>query len=188
MGGPIRLDLGAGSKHQEGWIAVDLEVERKSIKRGEVKGESFILSPDVAADLRSLPFPDDYADIARAIHVIEHFYVWDVPAILLEWVRVLKPGAALIIECPCLDKIVKLYDVPQIQPHMTLWGLYGDPRLADPLMTHKWCYSPKVLGSMMMDAGLVDLRPEPPQFHQPSRDMRVVGFKPKTEPRIQLAA
>jgi predicted SAM-dependent methyltransferase len=153
-----------------------------------VKDTVSSLAPDVVADLKALPFPDNYADIARAIHVIEHFQVWEAPQVLAEWVRVLKPGSALVIECPCLEKIAALFNVPNIPPYMTFWGLYGDPRLKDPLMMHHWCYTERQLAGLMQEAGLVDLRPEPPQFHQPARDMRLVGFKPKEEPRIKLAA
>ena len=130
------------------------------------------------ADLRELPFPDNYADEARAIHVIEHFHVWEAPKVITEWVRVLKPGGMLALECPCLDKIIKLFDVPNVPPYMTYWGLFGDPRLEDPLMCHKWCFTEAMLRRLMAKAGLVNIRGEPPQFHQPVRDMRLVGFKP----------
>lgn len=185
MGGPVRLDLGAGHKHEDGWVRVDFAVDRKKCSMtGSVTKEGRPLLPDVEADLRALPFPDNYADEARSIHVIEHFQVWDAPVALKEWVRVLKPGAELIIECPCLDKIVKLFDVPNIPPYMTYWGLYGDPRLEDPLMMHKWAYGEAQLLRLMTLCGLVDLRGEPPRFHQPARDMRIVGKKPMPETRI----
>lgn len=143
--------------------------------------------PDVEADLRDLPFPDNYADEARAIHVIEHFQPWDAPRVLAEWVRVIKPGAQLAVECPCLDKIVKLFDVPNIPPFMTYWGLYGDPRLEDPLMMHHWCYTEHQLRVLMMKCGLEDVRGEVPRYHQVARDMRLVGTKPIPESRIELA-
>ena len=54
----------------------------------------------MAADLLALPFPDGYADEARAIHVIEHFQVWDAPTAMAEWVRVLKPGGVLAATVP----------------------------------------------------------------------------------------
>jgi predicted SAM-dependent methyltransferase len=183
MGGPIRLDLGAGTKRTAGWISVDLAVERTAISQGGVLKETKVtLDPDVVSDIRTLPFPDDFANLIRSIHVVEHFYVWEVPDILAEWARVLEPGGALILECPCLEKILKLYDVPNIPPYMTFWGLYGDPRLKDPLMTHKWCYTSTQLLGLMQEAGLVDIRQEPAQSHQPVRDMRLIGFKPKAEP------
>lgn len=98
----------------------------------------------------------------------------------------LKPGAELAIECPCLDKIVKLFDVPNIPPYMTYWGLYGDPRLEDPLMMHHWCYTENQLRRLMASSGLVAIRGEPPMFHQPARDMRVVGTKHLPEQKIVL--
>ena len=187
MGGPVRLDLGAGHKHEAGWIAVDFAVERKKCTtKGGVTERGAPILPDVEADLRALPFPDNYADEARAIHVIEHFQVWDAPNALREWVRVLKPGGELAIECPCLDKIVKLFDVPNVPPYLTYWGLYGDPRLEDPLMMHHWCYTEAQLRRLMASCGLVDIRGDVPRFHQVVRDMRVVGVKPQPDSRIVL--
>lgn len=179
MGGPIRLDLGSGHKKQAGWVSVDFQVERKKYTAdGGVQEEGAFIAPHVEADLLKLPFPDDYADEIRAIHVIEHFQPWDAPKALAEWVRVLKPGSEIAIECPCLDKVIKLFDVPNIPPYMTYWGLFGDPRLEDPLMMHKWCYGEGQLKRLMQGAGLVNVHGEVPQFHIPARDMRVVGMKP----------
>jgi len=182
--GRIRLDLGAGDKKQAGWISVDFGTfERKTLHKLEHQ-QRVEIKPDVTADLRALPFPDDYADEARAIHVIEHFYPWHAEDAVREWVRVIKPGGQLAIECPCLDKVMKLWDVPQIPPAMTYWALYGDPRYKDELMTHHWCYSQMQLMKLMANSGLVDLRPEQVQFHHPIRDMRIVGVKPMPESRI----
>lgn len=97
----------------------------------------------------------------------------------------LKSGSYLALECPCLDKIVKLFDVPNIPPHMTYWGLYGDPRLEDEMMMHHWCYTEIHLAKLMAQAGLVNLRPEPPRHHQPIRDMRIVGQKPESKLVLQ---
>jgi predicted SAM-dependent methyltransferase len=177
--GSIRLDLAAGHFRQPGWIAVDLGDGYASSLTNSVQ-------PDVVADIRDLPFPDDYADEARAIHVIEHFYAWEALDVVKEWVRVIKPGAQLAIECPSMDKVLKLAEVPQVDPRYTYWALYGDPRHKRPEMSHKWCYTQLSLVRLMTQAGLVDLRPEPPQFHFPIRDIRVVGNKPKTGPAIVL--
>ena len=130
------------------------------------------------SDLRTLPFPDDYADEMRAIHVIEHFYPWEAVPVVREWVRVLKPGGKIALECPSIDKVLYLMQVPECPPTMTYWALYGDPRHEDPAMMHHWCYGKKQLARVMSMAGLVDLGTEPPQFHHPLRDMRIVGTKP----------
>lgn len=175
MDGRIRLDLGSGNKKEAGWIGVDCRQGGK-------------IQPDVVADLRErLPFPDDYADEIRAIHIIEHFYPWEVDEIVKEWARVLKPGCMMAIECPDIDKVLRLAMVPEIAPNFTFWALYGDPRHQSPEMMHHWCYNRRQIGMCMQNAGLVDIRPEMALFHAPIRDMRMVGFKPMAEQRIALA-
>jgi predicted SAM-dependent methyltransferase len=169
--GKIRLDLAAGHFREQGWVAVDLA-------DGYAGAMTNPEQPDVVADVRDLPFPDDYADEARAIHIIEHFHAWEALDVVKEWVRVLKPGGKLAIECPGLEKVLKLAEVPQIQPKYTYWALYGDPRHQRPEMMHKWCYTSVTLARLMAQAGLEDITPEPPQFHYPVRDIRVVGNKP----------
>jgi len=174
VAGRICLDLGVGDKKEKGWIGVD--------KRSAGK-----VQPEVIADLEGrLPFDDDYADEIRAIHIIEHFWPWDVSRILAEWVRVLKPGCKLAIECPDIKKVLQLAMVPEIPPSMTYWALYGDPRHEEPGMMHRWCYSRQQMENLMAGAGLVGISHEPARFHHPVRDMRVVGFKPLSEPRIVL--
>jgi len=185
MGGAIRLDIGAGHVKHEGWVRLDFKVERQKIINGDVIPDAHVsIDPHIECDLRTLPLPDDYADEARAIHVIEHFQPWEAEDVLREWIRVLKPGAQLAIECPCLDKIIKLFDVPNVPPWATFWGLYGDPRMKDPLMMHHWCYTERQLVQTMAAAGLEELRGQPPKFHQAIRDMRIVGRKPLGEPSL----
>ena len=175
MDGSIRFDFGSGDKKQDGWISVDIRNEAG-------------VQPDITADIsKPLPFPDDYADEARAIHIIEHFWPWDVEDILREWIRVLKPGAQLSVECPCLEKVLALANVPHCPPNMTYWALYGDPRHKAPEMMHRWCYGVVQLQKLLTRAGLVDVHQEPVRFHHPIRDMRLVGFKPVPEPRVILA-
>jgi len=186
--GPIRLDLGGGTKHYPGWINVDCADQRNALEApGKVSHAAIPVNADVSADLFDLPFPDDYADEARAIHVIEHLWPWDAERALREWIRVLKPGAPLAIECPCLEKVLQLAQVPQCPPQYTYWALYGDPRYKDPLMMHRWCYGQAQLMKLMAQAGLVNLRQDAVQFHEPVRDMRIVGQKPMPESVIQVA-
>jgi SAM-dependent methyltransferase len=172
--GRICLDLGVGDKKEKGWIGVD------SRKEGRVQ-------PDVVADIaQRLPFDDDYADEIRAIHIIEHFWPWDVDGIVKEWVRVLKPGGKMAIECPDIDKVLALANVPQIPPSFTFWALYGDPRHKSPEMMHRWCYNNIQIARLLNNAGLERIAPEPVRFHHPVRDLRVVGYKPQAANRIVL--
>lgn len=146
----------------EGWINVD------AVDRGQ----------EITSDIRKLPFPDEYADEVMAIHVIEHFYVWEVFDVLKEWIRVLKPGGELIIECPNLMKAVEYMNNGITNPQLTWWPLYGDPAHKDPLMCHKWGYTPASLAAVMKKMGL-DPERKMAQYHlKERRDMRFVGKKP----------
>jgi len=168
---PILLDLGAGDKREPGWISVD-----------RTTWTSGAPSPDIIADIsQPLPFPDNYADGIRAIHVIEHFYRWEVLDILTDWVRVLKPGSELILECPDVQSCIRNMVKEPENPRIGILGLFGDPEYKSPVMTHKWAYSPGELGYIMHSAGLVDLKHKTAQFHYPVRDMRVVGIKPNVD-------
>ena len=173
MENPVRLNLGCGTRVLDDWINVDL-VPRGGRNFQSIKGKT----PDVISDIRNLDFDDDYADEAMAIHVVEHFYIWEVDDVLKEWVRVLKTGGKLIIEVPDLEKVVLYISEGSTHPSFTLWPLYGDPSEKDPLMVHKWCYTASSLGKMMKHVGLKNVEREPAQFHlKEERDLRMVGYK-----------
>ena len=172
---PIRLNLGCGDMLLPGYVNVDVAAERRGRQ------------PDVLCDIRDLSaFADNHADEVMAIHVIEHFYRWEVVGLIKEWVRVLKPGGQLVLECPnLLSACEALLANPEqaAQPGQagsrTMWCLYGDPSWQDPLMCHRWLYTPQSLAQVMHEAGLRDLAQKAPQFKaRHPRDMRVVGTKP----------
>ena len=137
MNDMVRLNLGCGDKILEGHINVDVA--------SEMVGKL----PDVVCDIRKLDnFPDNFADEILAVHVVEHFWRWEVVEILKEWVRVLKPGGKMILECPNLKsaceeflKNVDKHSQPGQEGQRTMWVFYGDPAWQDPLMVHRWGYT-----------------------------------------------
>ncbi len=142
--------------------------------------------PDVLCDLHKLePFEDNAVDEILSVHVIEHFWRWEVLEIVKEWTRVLRPGGKMILECPNLiTACEELLRNPESASHQgvagqkTMWVLYGDPAWQDPLMVHRWGYTPASLAQLMAEAGLVNIRQEPAQFKmKEQRDMRIVGEK-----------
>ena len=76
-GEDLRLHLGCGGKHFDGYVNVDLWITDATI---------------VISDITSLPWPDNAANIIESYHVIEHISHKKVKDTLTDWHRVLKPG------------------------------------------------------------------------------------------------
>jgi SAM-dependent methyltransferase len=173
-GEKVRLNLGCGDKILPGYVNVDIAASRAGMK------------PDLICDLRQLPMADGYADEILSVHVIEHFYYWEAVPLLKEWVRVLKPGGRLVVECPNLlsaaQELIQNPEagaLPNKKGQKTMWVFYGDPAWKDPLMCHRWGYTPQSLAALMTKLGLKDVRQEPAEYKmREPRDMRMVGFKP----------
>lgn len=159
---PVRLNIGAGNKRPPGWISIDADG-----------------AADVTCDFTSIPLPDGCADEAMAIHVIEHVHRWEAPAVLREWMRLLVPGGRLILELPDFKKCC--IAVANGAPHqMGKQGIYGDHSSSNPLMMHKWGWTPDELSQVLREVGFIKIRECDPQFHgkRKHRDMRLEAIKP----------
>ncbi len=174
----MKLNLGCGDKILPGYVNVDVAPSRAGRK------------PDVICDLHRLtPFPDASVDEVLAVHVVEHFWRWEVVDVLREWTRVLRAGGTMTLECPnlisaCEDFLddPERFAGPGPEGQRTMWVFYGDPAWRDPLMVHRWGYTPQSLAAVMQEAGLADVRQEPAQFKlREPRDMRIVGVKPRLQ-------
>lgn len=148
-----------------GWVGVDAEGE-----------------PDIVSDLRALPFPDESLDRLAAIHVIEHFYLWEVDALLLEWRRVLKPGGSLVIECPDMQKVLNHIFLRMKKglspvPGFSWYALWGSPSYHSPAMAHKWGYFPQDLEHLLLKAGFCGVGHADARYHFPTRDLRITAQK-----------
>jgi SAM-dependent methyltransferase len=172
---PLRLNLGCGDKILPGYVNVDVVEARAGMR------------PDVICDLHDLaPFDDASADEILSVHVVEHFWRWEVREVIREWARVLKPGGRMVVECPNIRSACEtfLQDPERFsredqEGQRTMWVFYGDPKWKDPLMIHRWGYTPESLKALLAEAGLREVRQEPAQFKlREPRDMRVVGVKP----------
>lgn len=169
----IRLNLGCGDKILPGFVNVDIAPARKDLK------------PDVICDLRKLKFENDYADEILSVHVVEHFYNWEIQEVLHEWQRVLKPGGTISLECPNLlsaaEELVRKPELAQLGGKdwaTTMFVFYGDPSWKDSLMCHRWGYTPQSLMNELEDNGFINVRQELALFKKGDpRDMRIVGEK-----------
>lgn len=98
----IRLNLGCGAMIKKGYINVDGFLDGDITKNPKFpKNTKFVV-----ADIRKLPFPDNYADYVELSHVIEHLPFDHVPIALKEIYRVMKKGAEFVVLTNDFDGLV----------------------------------------------------------------------------------
>lgn len=161
----MKLNIGCGQAHVKGYVNCDVQAGKRT--------------PDLICDARSVPLDDGVASEVMALHLIEHFYLWEAPAVLGEWRRLLKPGGLLVLELPNLEAACRnlLAGTPDSQ---SMWPLYGDPSHCDPYMMHKHGYTPKTIRQLLIDVGFVMVELSAPKTHgaQVNRDMRAEARRP----------
>jgi len=91
----ILIHLGCGPIDLEGYINVD------TIPYAHVHHVQDVSNLNV--------FPDEYADLIYACHVLEHISHIETVKILKEWRRVLKNGGILRLSVPDFDKLLDIY-------------------------------------------------------------------------------
>jgi len=99
-----RLHIG-GKEARPGWEILD------AIAAGHV---------DHVGNARDLSrFGDETFAQVYASHVLEHFdYKDEIAAVLKEWYRVLRPGGALCVSVPDMERLCHLYLTPGLAPEM----------------------------------------------------------------------
>ena len=134
---PVRLNIGAGKRPIEGYISVD-------IKDG--------------TDARSLPYPDNSVDEVYAAHVLEHFGHREVPKVLEEWARVLKPNGLMRISVPDRVKVeaARTDSNDDLMDQILMGGQ------VDPDDFHKSVFTEQTLARAMRRAGIGKVEPFDP--------------------------
>lgn len=169
----LKLNVGCGGRRLEGYTGVDAVAERSAA--------------DIVARADAIPLPDSSVDEILAIHLWEHFYLWECETVISEWMRLLKPGGSLILELPnlikCCQNVIKGRMVGGKHPdQLGMWGLWGDPRKSDSFMSHRWGWSPETLSQFLKEKGFSQVVERPTQWHpagRDHRDMRIECSKPR---------
>ena len=164
MKGGLKLHLGSGGQNWEGFVNIDAY-------------PAFDVKPDVVSNIINLPYEENTVDEIWLIHVFEHLYIWDAQDALEEWHKILKPGGKLVIEVPCMDKIIANYIKKEKDARLTIMGIFGDQIRGMPEMVHKWCYTVAQLIDFFEKAGF-KAEHKDPIYHIVIRDMRIIGVKP----------
>ena len=92
-GQPLRLHLGCGEQHFEGYVNIDYPPSEHNVMSAKA---------DIFADVMKLHFPAESVDEIRLHHVFEHFSRVTALAMLIKWHKWLKIGGKLHIETPDL--------------------------------------------------------------------------------------
>ncbi len=112
MNKPIKINAACGVHLFGGFINVDNFFTLEDLKTKEGVFTNAVIEEGaefVKADVRKLPFADNYADHFLSVDTIEHLPFRDIYPTLLEWRRVLKPGGKLIIQTVNFSELAKLW-------------------------------------------------------------------------------
>ena len=111
-------------------------------------------------------FPNSYANLIYACHVLEHFSHRAVAKVLNEWKRVLQDGGILRISVPDFDKIVGIYLSESKDIKTILMPLMGGQGYS--YNFHKNAFNEKHLKELLLTVGFREVRlwnPEEVDMH-----------------------
>ncbi len=123
-----KLNLGSGIFIRKGFINVDKYIDIEKLKRHEGQYKNAIYQKGakfVKADIKEMPFPDNYADYVELFNVIEHFPMREIILYIKEIYRVMKKGAKLIILTNSMNGLAASWLAMTAQPPFDL-GRYID--------------------------------------------------------------
>ncbi len=163
----MKLNLGSGSSPLNGYDNIDRRNGR----------EVFPLPQ----------FLDNSVDEIRASHVLEHFAHQDVPTVMQEWVRVLKPGGTIKVAVPDFRWITEKYQEGKNYPFESyLMGGHADEN-----DYHGCVFDRESLFDLLTKAGIVDIQ----EWRSEVRDcaslpvsLNLTGIKAGPLPKIRIVA
>ena len=176
---PIRIELGPGMiAPPPGWLTVDLTP-----------------SATFYCDLRAaLPFPSQSVDEIYSSHVLEHFTLPQLKALIAECRRVLTPGGVFNAAVPNGGMFIRAYCDAELRKTLIGWvGTSADCQLGTPLDVvnhmahlggeHRYVFDEENVVALLKMAGLVDVRLRDFDPHRDVHERRhesiyVIGFSP----------
>ena len=137
----MKLHLGCGHRHLDGWLNIDARMD---------------VNADLVADITNLTsFEDGETEIIYACHVLEHIPRPQVGEVLGHWHRILKPGGVLRIAVPDYGAAVTLYS-GGVPIQRLIGPLYGRQNAA--WNTHYICYDWHLLCLYLSEAGFYGMK------------------------------
>lgn len=159
----VKLNIGGGTHIFDGYTTVDRKV---------------------GLEAYPLAWPDESVDEIRASHILEHFSRPEVPLVLRDWARVLKPGGVLRIAVPDFETLLNDYlDDPLFEAY-----LFGGQ--TDENDFHKVLFTRDKLKLQMEQAGFEDIKQwvdvlgDTASAHLSLNLMGVKGMEPSKELKV----
>jgi len=137
----MKLHLGCGARNLPGFTHVDVQDFPHVTIRHEVD---------------SLPMiGDNTIELIYACHVLEHFLRREVPRVLREWHRILKPGGVLRLSVPDFAAICEIYRCSK-ELSSVIGPLFG--RQNHLYNFHHTVFDERDLRRFLLDAGFISTR------------------------------
>ena len=136
----MKLHLACGKKRLPGFTHVDIRPN---------------IGVDVVTDISKMPmFKDDTADVIYLCHGLEHFGVKEVPEVLREWHRILKPGGWLYLAMPDFGAIASEYVFGMLPLKMIRAALMGGQEYPENIHYSTWDQT--LLYEVLYEAGFTE--------------------------------
>lgn len=128
----LKLNLGAGHDHRDGWLNTDIDVSTH---------------PDKIVDLsKPLPFKSNQADEVMLQDVLEHFLKEDGQRLMAEIARVLKPQGKLYLRIP---NVLQIQSQFANDPEVMMEFVYGTTDKNGIWGVHKYGYTKEMLQKLL---------------------------------------
>ena len=170
----VKLHLGSGTEHWPGYLNIDVNPKT---------------NPDLILYVQDLSiFLDNSVDLIECYHLFEHLTISEAQHSLLEWFRILKPGAELHIETPnlsvCFQEIGKYFD--EFGYDLAMAGIFGylpDIETEGVFQLHKWGWTIDTITNQLKEIGFLEISSEPIRQNWRkaaifNRDMHIRSVKP----------
>lgn len=148
----MKLYLGCGTQRLPDFIHIDPHPS---------------VNPDIVADLQDLSqFQNDSADLIYCCYGLQRWSPQQLPSLLAEWQRVLRPGGALRLSVPDFAVLARLYLAGQVALETLAPLLHGDPTADSEI--YRWSWDRRSLTQALEQAGFVNIQAYDPQKTDPA--------------------
>ena len=132
----VRLNIGGGEVPLPGYVTIDRRIGTEAYPLG---------------------YDDESVDEIRASHVLEHFAFGEIPEVVKDWVRTLKPGGVMQLAVPDFEFIANAYrGRTEYASRLFRYAMGGQTDEND---FHRSLFDRPCLTKLMRDSGLRRIRP-----------------------------